>query len=46
VNDELDKALQDVLAITQSAPLKLDKRKQAVLEGFRQEWDQRQPSLK
>ena len=46
VNDELGKALQDVLAITQSAPLKLNKRKQAVLEGFRQEWDQKQPRLK
>ena len=46
VNDELGKALQDVLAITQSAPLKLNKRKQAILEGFRQEWDQKQPRLK
>lgn len=46
VNDELGKALQDVLAITQSAPLKLSKRKQAVLEGFRQEWDQKQSCLK
>ena len=45
VNDELGKALQDVLAITQSAPLKLNKRKQAFLEGYRQEWAQRQLNL-
>ena len=46
VNDELNGALQDVLAITQSATLKLSKRKQAVLEGFRQEWDQKQTRFK
>jgi guanylate kinase len=46
VNDDLGNALQDVLAITKSAPFKLNKRKQAVLEGFRQEWDQKQSRLK
>lgn len=41
VNDDLGRALEDVHAVTQSVPLKLEKHKRAVLAGFRQEWGQR-----
>lgn len=41
VNEDLPLALEEVYAITRSAPLKLKERKQRILEGFRREWTQK-----